>query len=278
MLAPDRATGTVTTPKPADDPRVEPSGFGSARRRRPRGIGLYGRGVGPLLEPVGPLATRTYWRRRGVLIAVLLIVLWLITRLVGGDGGSASAADDGAVSVTQPRVGTQTPSPGPSAPSTDPGAGDAATNAPPAPGAVPPTPPGTSPPTLVAVPPCNEAELTLAVTADTERYAPEAKPKLTVAVGTSGAVPCTRELGPAGLGVVITSGQDRIWGSQDCSSAPTDVRVLMPGTPVNLDMTWDRVRSQPGCASAGAPARAGTYLAIPVAGEGTGDPTSFLLD
>ena len=118
----------------------------------------------------------------------------------------------------------------------------------------------------------------LTVTADTARYAPDAKPRLNLAVGTSGTAPCTRELGPAGLGVVITSGQDRIWGSQDCSSAPTDVRVLTPGTPVTLEMTWDRVRSQPGCAPTGSVARPGYYVVTPVAGKVKGQQTSFLLD
>jgi hypothetical protein len=118
----------------------------------------------------------------------------------------------------------------------------------------------------------------LALTANSTRYAPDAKPVLRLAVSTTGAKPCTRDLGPAALGVVIVSGQDRIWGSQDCSTAPTDVRVVTPGTPVTLDITWDRVRSEPGCDSAGAAARPGYYVATPVAGKHTGEPTSFMLD
>jgi hypothetical protein len=118
----------------------------------------------------------------------------------------------------------------------------------------------------------------LSVAADTARYAPDAKPVLKLAVGTTGAAPCTRDLGPAALGLVITSGQDRIWGSQDCSTAPADVRVITPGTPVTLEIAWDRVRSQPGCASAGSAARPGYYVVTPVAGKVTGQQTSFLLD
>ena len=237
-----------------------------------------------------------------MIIAVLLVVLWLVTRL-GADGGSASA-DDSPVSVTEPGAGTLGPTP--SAGSTDPARPGATVPPPAASGAAAPgtTPSGTTPsgatssgatpsgatPSGTAAPgtpaparlvptlPCKTEELELAVTADTARYAPDVKPKLSLTVGTSEAAACTRDFGPDALGLVITSGQDRIWGSQDCSSAPTDVRVLTPGTPVTLEMTWDRVRSQPGCAPTGSVARPGYYVVTPVAGKLTGQQTSFLLD
>jgi hypothetical protein len=251
---------------------------GSARRRRSGGNGLYGRGVRALLEPVGPLGAGTYWRRRLVLVAVLLVVLWLMTRL-GGDDRSASAADESP--VAQPGAGTLRPTPSPSPAGSDPPPGDSASGPQPAPtGTVSRTPPAPAPAggSPQAPRPCSDADLALALTANATRYGPDAKPVLRLAVSTTGAQPCTRDLGPAALGVVIVSGQDRIWGRQDCSSAPADVRVVTPGTPVTVEITWDRVRSVPGCASAGAATRPGYYVATPVAGKQTGEPTSFLLD
>ena len=247
--------------------------------------------MGALLEPVGPLSAGTYWRRRLIVIAVLVLALWFISRL-GAQDGSASAADDGEVSATESARGTLAPTPSPTEAgpaAANPGAATDGSSAPSS-TAAPPDPtaagkssgaaanPGASPGATDRPRPCGEGELSLAIDSSAARYAPDTRPKLALAVKTTGAAPCTRDLGPSGLGVVITSGQDRIWASQDCSTQAADVRVLTPGTPVTLEMTWDRLRSEPGCASVGAPARPGTYVATPVAGKRTGEQASFLLD
>jgi hypothetical protein len=227
--------------------------------------------VGALLEPVGPLGAATYWRRRLVVIAVLLVALWLISR-IGGDDESASAADQGDISVTEPDlpVPAMTPSP----PVTGPDATDSAA------ATADPTPDAAGSPTgaTQGVQVCSDGELSLAVVPSTARYAPDVKPTLALAVRTTGRAPCTRDLGPTEVALVITSGQDRIWASADCARPAPDVRVLTPGDPVTLQVTWARVRSTPGCPSAGATARPGTYVATPIAGEQTGRAASFLLD
>jgi len=246
--------------------------------------------VGALLEPVGPLGAGTYWRRRLTVIAVLLVLLWLITR-IGGDDESASAADGNAVTVTTPSPSAPEPSP-----STDTGGvGDSASPPPtevplvpptagpasdPTPGAAgqPAAPEGTPTTAAHGPQPCRAGELSLTVDPSSARYAEAVPPELKVTVDTTGAAPCTQNLGASVLGVVITSGQDRIWGSRDCATATPDVRVVTPGAPVTVPIAWNRVRSAPGCPSAGAPARAGTYVATPVAGDRTGKRASFLLD
>ena len=270
---------------------------GPARREHAGRACIYGRGVGALLEPVGPLGAGTYWRRRLTVIAVLLVLLWLITR-IGGDNESASAADGSETTVTTPGPTALEPAPdGASEPAgTDPSGGaDAAspqsTSAPLVPPAAGPSsdavpgaaglpgaPMGEATEAPQGPQPCRPGELSLEAAASSPRYAEDARPELTVTVRTAGATPCTQDFGPRALGVVITSGQDRIWASRDCGAATSDVRVLTPGTPVVVPVTWNRVRSEPGCPAAAASAQPGTYIATPVAGDRTGQRASFLLE
>lgn len=80
-----------------------------------------------------------------------------------------------------------------------------------------------------------------------------------------GTVPCLLDAGPAALGVVIYSGADRIWSSLDCpeEGVPAERRLLLDvGSTVDLGLTWDQVRSAPGCPEGQAAAQPGSYRAV----------------
>jgi hypothetical protein len=79
----------------------------------------------------------------------------------------------------------------------------------------------------------------------------------------SGTVPCLIEGGSATLGVVVYSGSDRIWSSVDCPQEPTERELLLDvGIAGDLAVTWDQVRSAPGCPEGQPTAQPGTYKAL----------------
>jgi hypothetical protein len=62
----------------------------------------------------------------------------------------------------------------------------------------------------------------------------------------------------------VTSGNDRVWSSQDCKSAvPTRSVVVRSAAPVTVPVTWSGRRSSPGsCDTSEAWARPGYYHAL----------------
>ncbi len=78
-----------------------------------------------------------------------------------------------------------------------------------------------------------------------------------------GTVPCLVEGGSATLGVVVYSGSDRIWSSVDCPAEPTERELLLDvGDAADLQVTWDQVRSAPGCPEGQSAAQPGSYKAL----------------
>ncbi|MFD0316525.1 hypothetical protein [Streptomyces flavalbus] len=73
--------------------------------------------MGSLRNPVGPLPSSIYWRRRVVLLSVLallaLLILWI---MVSGGGGSDNGADGSNGESPSPTVSTITPGPSGSGP------------------------------------------------------------------------------------------------------------------------------------------------------------------
>ncbi|HVM26223.1 MAG TPA: hypothetical protein VM433_00940 [Mycobacteriales bacterium] len=189
-------------------------------------------------RPVGPLPPATYWRRRAVvllaLVAVVALVGWLLGR--GGDDtlqtGAPSAAPTGEPAAD---------------PTADPAAGD------PAPG---------EPET------CADDVLEVETTSDAAQYAPGAAAPLTLTVRNSGDVPCRRALGQGAVELVVTSGQDRIWSSDDCAPGGDEgVVVLEPGGSQSARATWPGTRSAPGCPPDQPVAQPGTYRVNARVGE-----------
>ena len=187
-----------------------------------------------MLHPVGPLPVATYWLRRAVVFAGLLICCILLGVLLGAAGGSTSPAKPAG-------AGVDIPTPVLSA------SGPVAAAA--------------SPTTSAA---CSDADLGVAISTGAESYPAGSLPKFVVTVTNTGSAPCTRDLGAEATVITVLSGNDRIWSSGDCPRAGTDVRTLSPGAAVRLASSWDRKRSVPGCTTTGAagtPAKTGVYVA-----------------
>jgi hypothetical protein len=79
-------------------------------------------------------------------------------------------------------------------------------------------------------------------------------------VTNQGPTPCTADLGQAAIELLVVSGSDRIWSSDDCApGGEAELTTLEPGKAVTRRATWDGRRSLPGCEGSKARAKAGTY-------------------
>lgn len=178
-------------------------------------------------RPVGPEPAATYWRRRAVVASTAVLVLALLyAALPGGDDAPDRLAETPAP-TTAPATAAPTATPAPS---------------------------------VAAVPICQPEALTVEALADADSYSVGSSPKLTLRVTNKGAAPCTRDLGQAAIELLVFSGSDRIWSSDDCAPGGSkDVTTLAPGEPVTRRATWTGKRSLPGCEGSKAQAQAGTY-------------------
>ena len=187
-------------------------------------------------QPVGPLPPAVYWRRRVLLLlAVLLVVAalaWLLGRGGGEDRLEPAAAPTASPTATSPSPSPSTPSPTPTAE------------------------------------PCPDTALEVQATAAAADVPPGAGSVLTLAVRNTGTVPCRRALGQGALELVVTSGDDRIWSSDDCAPGgdPGEV-VLPPGEVRSARATWPGTRSAPGCPADQPAAAPGTYRVTGRVGE-----------
>ena len=182
-------------------------------------------------RPVGPEPASTYWQRRAVLATGLVLVLAVLTSLLTGGG------DEPDTLAEAPRT------PAPSAPAA------------PTASAVP------SPsPSPTAVPICQPEALEVEALAGKESYPAGADARLSLRVTNTGSAPCTRDLGQAAVELLVFSGGDRIWSSDDCApGGDKEVTTLKPGEAVTRASTWNGRRSLPGCEGAKAQALPGTY-------------------
>lgn len=185
-----------------------------------------------LLHPRGPLPPAVYWRRRLITLGALLVVLALVLRACGSDGGNGVLAPSPSGSPTP--TATATTRPTASATSAGPSA---------------------------QVGPCPDTAVVVSARADAQTYSAARRPILTIGVANKGTVPCTRDVGQGAREIRVTSGNERIWSSDDCSPGGGSQTVtLLPGAaPVTFNVTWSRRRSAPGCPAGAEMAAAGTY-------------------
>ncbi len=211
-----------------------------------------------LLHPVGPLPPRTYWVRRAVVVAGLVVAVLLLARWaasLGGPGGRASGRPGGPTPVTD----------------TTPTSTRSMVAAPSASASPPASPPPRAPQA------CPDRSLSVTAGTDAVSYLPGVRPVLTMTVRNVGPVACTRDLGPGARGLRVLSGADRIWSSDDCERPGTAVTLLGRGVARSVSLSWPRVRSRPGCPTPGAAARPGTYRLYAELGRINSAPAVFSL-
>ncbi|MGW1784429.1 hypothetical protein ACWCQQ_35745 [Streptomyces sp. NPDC002143] len=251
--------------------------------------------MGSLRNPVGPLPSSIYWRRRVVLLSVFallaLLILWVVTS--GGGGGKNSAnggngknpassitpgptgsgpaisqnpggrdeSSEGATSGSGSGSGDGSGSGGSDGGSTGSGSTDDGTNGSDSGGG---SGTGTTLPAGTTLPNCTASVVTLTLSSVSNDYSPDETPTFRLTAKNSSTSDCKVDLGPKNAVLTITQagGEDDYWSSADCPKVTGSMLYRVPaGDSITYPVKWDRKPSAPECATppAGA-AGAGTYL------------------
>jgi hypothetical protein len=211
-------------------------------------------------HPVGKLSAAVYWRRRALVLTVLLAVLaglgwlgWFGYTQLSGQAGADAAAASGSPART-PALERVVPSLAAVATPTPP-------SLPPATVVAARTPPAAPKP--VAGGPCTDDMIGLGVRAPAT-VAVGSKPTFELVVTNTSAVPCVRALdkGLQELQLFELSGK-RIWGSNDCfPEASSEPRTLAPGEVVGIPLVWGGLSSEPTCTAVRATPGPGNYVLV----------------
>ena len=204
-----------------------------------------------MLHPVGPLPAAVYWRRR-VLVLTLLVGLlagcgWLGVQLIAHHRPATTMTP---VAATSSQTAEETPALEQVVPALA--------------GVVTPASATTPAPTTAsAVPggPCSDAMLRLEVRAPTSASA-AGRPTFDLVVTNASSVPCVRAVDKRLQELVMfdTAG-NRVWGSNDCSpeSSP-DQRTLAPGEELRFPVLWSGLTSEPTCTAPRVVPKPGSYV------------------
>ena len=195
-----------------------------------------------LLRPVGHLPASVYWFRRGLVLAVLVLLFLLVSRLFGGGDNPQNSAASG--------------------PQQNP------TTAPPV---MPTTTPTETATTVESQQPVKTKTTPRDTTCDGSEVKIEALPAIRkIAPGSAlnflvrlDAVSdeCKATIDPGKLTVTVISGKDLIWTTTHCGQAiPRATLVVAKGKQAVSTVPWNGHRSGPGCLPGQPAAKPGTYV------------------
>ena len=183
----------------------------------------------------GPLSPRVYWRRRVLLVALAVLLVFGLARLLDA-GSDASSAPDAATPVAAVPTSTVTVTPGATATTRQRGEGR------PAKGKKKRSEP------VLAAPTGSCADSDIAVTPTVPRAVAGRDVFLVLELRTIQAEACTWGVSPETLTLKITSGKDDIWASRQCPRAvPTRSVVVRSAVSTSIGVTWNAKRSDDEC-------------------------------
>ncbi|WP_198601409.1 hypothetical protein [Streptomyces sp. MH60] len=273
--------------------------------------------MGSLRNPVGPLPSSIYWRRRAVLLSLFALLALLITWIVvSGGGGGGKGRDDGADGKNPaPSI---TPGPSGSGPaisqapggrdesgdsngsgsgssSGGDGSGDGSgsgsgggsggdgggSGSAGGGGAVTGVGAGDALPGGSALPNCTPGAVKLSLRSVRNSYSPGQTPAFELTARNTSGGDCKVDLGPKHAVFTITpaDGDDAYWASDDCVEGTGSLRYrVAAGSGITYTVKWDRKPSAPECGTPPAgSAKAGTYLVEAKAPGFEKVQTSFVL-
>lgn len=183
-----------------------------------------------------PTPQYVYWIRRGValaiVIAVLSLVAWAVTALVGLVAGS----DD----TNESNEGASNAAPKDSKDGTDKGE-PAQEN---------------SPKT------CDPASISMALTSERTSVAVGASMPFTLDLTNDGEADCILDVSPEQTSITIFSGEDRIWSNSDCDDSGTKALFMERKAKTSTGSSWNGERSNEKCDQGLPKVKAGTYRAL----------------
>ncbi|MER7644618.1 hypothetical protein [Streptomyces sp. NPDC126522] len=268
--------------------------------------------MGSLRNPVGPLPSSIYWRRRVLMVSVVALLALLITWIVNsGGGGGKNGADGGKNGKTPAPTITAGPSGSGPAISQHPGGRDESSGGGSGGGngggassggsgagssagagggsgsggsggsSTGGSSTGTTVPADSTLPNCTGGAVQLSLRSLHNSYSPDQTPTFVLTAKNSSGSDCKVDLGPKSAVLTITEagGAADFWSSADCpkNSGSVFYRVSA-GSSVTYTLKWDRKPSAPECATPPAgSAGAGTYLVEAAASGFAKAQTSFVL-
>ncbi|MFJ8166117.1 hypothetical protein ACIRBY_35075 [Streptomyces sp. NPDC096136] len=218
--------------------------------------------MGSLRNPVGPLPSSIYWRRRAVLASVAALVALLAVWFVSSGGAGTSTNGKGGGEGSGP-VRTITPGPSGSGPAISQAPGGRAESGS---GAGPGSGGGTSKnpdqgggagagsasggagaaaalPADSPLPTCAASAVQWEVKSVKNEYETNEKPRLELIVRNITGSTCKVGLGPKQAVVTIfqTTGAKQVWSSADCPSGPANAYFRVPAQgEAKQSLEWDR--------------------------------------
>ncbi len=199
--------------------------------------------MGSVTPPRRPLPRRVSWVRRSVGLALARLLVFGIGTLVGSTGSDApDPADEASTSsVRQPASSASARVVGPVSPTK----------------ALTRKQKQAAPALAAPNGACRDDEVTVLPSVTKAAAGGNIAIQLRL-LGTQPA--CTFDVAPRSLAVKITSGEDRIWSTQDCPAAiPAQSVVVRSGTPVDVPIVWSGRRSDEDCSTHTAWALPGFY-------------------
>jgi len=231
-------------------------------------------------RPRGPLPASVYWRRRALVTALAIALVFGIGQLLGGGSDGKSSGDTAQLTGAQQQpggpVGQQSNRPG-----TQPTG--SATGNPTSQGSKGAQPTKTATPLAQPDGPCSPSEVL--VTPRVTGAVAGREVALALALTSTESAACTFRISPDTLAVKLTSGSDFIWSSQQCPRSITTQDVIVrKAQPTQVTLTWSGRRSDQTCSrtttcwSGSGWCRPGWYHAIAAALGGTATDQQFELN
>ncbi|WP_020387973.1 hypothetical protein [Kribbella catacumbae] len=197
-----------------------------------------------LLRPVGHLPASVYWFRRALVLVVLVALVLVLIRVLGGGSDPKNSAASGP--GQNPSSGpTTAPTPTPGEKTSEPGKQTSETAK------------TTEPPKDVK---CTGDDVTIDVLPASRTLAAGNSMNLVIQLSATGDG-CKAAVDPTELSLTITSGKDQIWTTEHCEKViPRATLVLAKGKQSPALILWDGRRSRPGCLPGQLQAKPGTYV------------------
>jgi len=236
--------------------------------------------IRPVIRPVGPERPQVYWRRRVVALALvvlltLAVVLGVQALVAGALDRTPDAAAEGSSAPSAPEQAAQDP-PAQDPAGQDPAAQEQAAQEQAEAEGVEGAVEGQG----AEGPACTPDQVRVVATADATSYPAGATAKLGMTITNVGTAACSLDAGSAALEVLVVSGSDRIWSSDDYQDAPQSrVTALSPGEAGMLasSVEWPLQRSAEGCPQDLETALPGTYQVTARAGDISSEPLAVVV-
>lgn len=213
----------------------------------------------------GPLPSSVYWRRRLIVITVLLVIVAVALEVFGHGGGATPQATPTASlthTPSSPAAPSTTPTPDPTA-----GATSTVTPTPSQTPTAPPTPSGPCPASDVTVMP----SVTAAVAGTPV--------SIVLTLQTTKTPACTWQVSRKTVQVKVASAAGTaVWSTVQCPKAvPTSDVVVYRDTPTTVQVDWSARRADDDCSTHTAWSKAGDYQVTAVALGGEPAQAAFTL-